>query len=270
MTDVSRLTTPILVSSPGSDEGRFVAHMPDGWQQGRGIFGGLVLGTLARALAAFDGAPERSLRSLTGEMCGPVPAGEVTIRVERLRTGSGVATLAARIEHGGEVPAHAVGVFGKSRGEDTDFCDLSGAPMPAWREVAPLAMDEGGWPAFARWLEFRPTGSLPFASGPDAVARGWVRFREPGPLRDAAFLVAMVDAWWPALFARWAAPRPVATMAFTAQILGTTDGLDPEAPLFHSARSVAARAGYAVEMRELYGEDGRLLALNQQTFAIIK
>ena len=30
--------------------GRFVGEIPDGWQQGRGAFGGLVLATLLRAI----------------------------------------------------------------------------------------------------------------------------------------------------------------------------------------------------------------------------
>jgi len=32
---------------------------------------------------------------------------------------------------------------------------------------------------------------------------------------------------------------------------------------------LGGRGGYAVEARELWGEDGRLLALNQQIFAIM-
>ncbi len=31
-------------------DGHFRATIPDGWQQGRGAFGGLVLGTLLRAI----------------------------------------------------------------------------------------------------------------------------------------------------------------------------------------------------------------------------
>ncbi len=42
------------------------------------------------------------------------------------------------------------------------------------------------------------------------------------------------------------------------------------APIFHCGRGRGARDGYVVELRELWGEDGRLLAFNHQTFAIIK
>ena len=125
-------------------------------------------------------------------------------------------------------------------------------------------------PEFAEHFEMRPIGPLPFTGAADATTAGWVRPRDPGPARDAGYVVAMADAWWPAFFSRLAAPRPAATLAFTIELLASADGLDPLAPLMHSARSVVSRDGYAVELRELYGEDGRLLACNQQTFAIIK
>ena len=47
------------------------------------------------------------------------------------------------------------------------------------------------------------------------------------------------------------------------------DQLDPEAPLFYRATDVSIRGGYAVEFRELWAPDGRLVALNQQTIALI-
>jgi hypothetical protein len=94
--------------------------------------------------------------------------------------------------------------------------------------------------------------------------------RSPGPARDAAFLAGVADAYWPAIFSTERATRPVGTIAFTFEPVGTCEGLDPEAPFFHRAIVIAEAEGYTVEMRELYGEDGRLLALNQQTIAIIR
>ena len=54
------------------------------------------------------------------------------------------------------------------------------------------------------------------------------------------------------------------------QILAGWQGLDPEAPVFYRGHSMAAADGYVLEHRELWGHDGRLLGLNQQTIAIIK
>ena len=66
-----------LTSGARVDPARWEWSVPDGWQQGRGAFGGLVIAALARALEAHVGDPERTLRSLTAELPGatlPRPA----------------------------------------------------------------------------------------------------------------------------------------------------------------------------------------------------
>jgi len=44
-------------------DSEFRAHVPEGWQQGRGAFCGLVIGLCLRALDAVEDTPERPLRS---------------------------------------------------------------------------------------------------------------------------------------------------------------------------------------------------------------
>lgn len=70
------------------------------------------------------------------------------------------------------------------------------------------------------------------------------------------------------MFAR-IGPRPMATIAFTLDIAGGLDGLDPDAPVLYRAAAPVCTDGYVLETRELWGSDGRLVAINQQTFVII-
>jgi hypothetical protein len=210
------------------------------------------------------------LRALTAEICAPVMPGPNAIRITLLRRGTGVATIAARIERDGEVLAHAVGVMGRRRAPDADFCQLEAPALPPWREVQPVVMRPPLAAAFAPNFEYRPVGVLPFSGGSDAIASGWVRPVEPGALRDAAYVTTVVDAWWPAVFARMTERRPMATLTFSLQLFDGLEGLDPAAPLAYRARGLVARDGYVSEQRELFGEDGRLVALNLQTFAVIK
>jgi hypothetical protein len=60
------------------------------------------------------------------------------------------------------------------------------------------------------------------------------------------------------------------TIAYMLQIVGTLDGLDRDGPMLHRSRAFATCEGYSVEMRELWGEDGRLIAVNPQTLAVIR
>lgn len=253
-----------VVPVTGSDD--FTAHCPDHWQQGRGLYGGLVTALLVRALEAA--APGRALRSLTSELCGPVQPGPARLRVESLRVGSGMSTLAVRLDQGGEVLAHAVGVLGEPRGRTEDTMALPAVSPPPWDALELLPVGPPLGPVFAPFFEYR-SASLPFSGGPPVV-EGWIRMKNPGAARDAAFLAGCIDAYWPTEYILFTAPRPMATVAFTFQPLGDCVGLDPQAPLWFRAKLGASRDGFAVEFRELWGHDGRLLALNQQTICTIK
>jgi len=229
--------------------------VPDTWQQGRGAYGGFVTGSMIRALEAS--APDRPLRSLTAELCGPLQPGDATIELAVLRAGSAVTTATARVVQRGEVQAHGVGVLGRARADAEHRVALQPPALPPWREVAisPVA----GGPSFAQHFEYRVV-----AMHGDIL--GWVRPRRPGGRRDAAYLAACIDAYWPTLL-DVARPRPMATIAFTFQPLALAAG---DAPLAYRGRFLAGEAGYFVEQRELWDETGRLLALNQQTFVVIK
>ena len=85
---------------------------------------------------------------------------------------------------------------------------------------------------------------------------------------DAPALVGRLDAWWPTLFII-GSPRPVATISFVAELLVEPATLPPTEPLRYRARMAGLHDGFFVELRELWSGD-RVVALNQQTFAILK
>ena len=63
-------------------------------------------------------------------------------------------------------------------------------------------------------------------------------------------------------------PRPVATVAFTMQMLTDPSMLSAAEPLAYRARMLSLADGFFVELRELWSGD-RCIALNPQTFAIL-
>jgi len=240
-----------------------------GWLQGRGAFGGLVIGALIRAIEHRTADPARALRSVTAEIPGAVEPGTVDITVDTLRQGKNLSAVRAALTQGGEVRSHAVAILAASRAgaQPVAWNDLAPPVLPPWAELEPRA--GAAWPQFAQQFEYRVVEGLPMSGGP-ARALGWIRPCDPGPERDAAYIAAMIDAWWPAALARFTAFRPIATIAYTLDIVGKLDGLDPAAPLIYRAVVPVCGDGYFLETRELWGEDGRLVAINQQTFAIIQ
>ena len=133
--------------------------------------------------------------------------------------------------------------------------------------MVPIAPPMG--PHFARMYEFRSTGPRPFSGAERSEASGWVRLVKPVAL-GVPEVIGLMDAFWPATFARELAPRPMATVAFTLEMLADPGSLDPSEALYYRASAAAVRQGFVVELRELWTPQGELVAMNQQTFVIIK
>ncbi len=249
--------------------GRFLFDVPDGWQQGRGAFGGLVVGALVRALEA-EIEPERTLRSLSAELVGPLLPGPAELRTEVLRTGRTVSTIAIRAVQGDGVQAHAVGVFGGPRVSEFDRLRLERPAAPPWKDVEIVPVGPPVGAVFGPHFEFRSAAALPLSGGaPEAL--GYIRPKDPGPDRGAAYVAACIDAFWPTLWVELPMPRPMATVGYTLQLAADLSGLDPASPLLFRSTCLAIHDGYLLEQRELWRpDDGRLVALNAQTFVVIK
>jgi Thioesterase-like superfamily len=255
-----------LFDVPALVGGRATIDVPDRWQQGRGAFGGLVTGIAIRALEHV--APDRPLRSLTAELCGPLQPGPTDVVVETLRAGNAVTTAAVRLVQHGEVQAHAVGVLGKHRLDATATLIARPANLArSWHDV-PITPLAAFAPTFAEHAEMRVLGPLPFTGAREPKLEAWIRWNRACTRCDAAFLAACCDSYWPARYSIEPAPRPMATIAFTFQPLAMPASTDE--PIFYRAAMLAEDAGYCVEQRELWSAAGQLLALNQQTFVIIK
>jgi hypothetical protein len=254
----------------------WLARIPDGWQQGRGAFGGLVLGALARAMERELGDATRSLRALTADLCGPTLPGEARIEVSTLRAGKNLSNLDARLTQGGAVAARASGVFSTSRrAEAIPWRAPLYVPAEPSSVLEPLPVGPPVAPAFATHYEYRTR--LPFVARPGAgaaasaiepVAEGFIRLREAPEVLGAPELIGLLDAWWPAIFTVLGAPHPAATVSFAAEILRDPSTVRADEPLAYRARVHAEREGYFVEFRELHDARGPI-AMNQQVFALL-
>lgn len=259
--DLATATTPRALG-----DGWYEADIPDGWQQGKGAYGGIVLALLVRAMEAAPEAADRPIRTLQAVIPAPVDVGPARIRVEVLRAGTGVSTINATLLQGDQVRAQGTGIFGRER-RTLGWTEVHRREVPDWRSLTPLEGLPMG-PPFSRHFEWRLAGDPPFTGGaPEAV--GWIRPLRPGPRRDAGYVTSLADSWWPGHFGRYDRPVPSATVSFYLQFCADLAGLDPEAPLLHVGRSERLADGYNHERRELWGEDGRLVAINQQTMSLV-
>lgn len=251
-------------------DGGFEASIPDGWQQGRGAFGGLVLGLLVRAAGESEPEAVRGLRSLSADIAGPVMPGPARIEVRVLRRGRSQTNLQLSLSQEGEVLASGLCTLGAARSASVDP-RAPAAPEAAhrdWTSVPVVAIAPPFGPVFARHYEYRNLGPMPFCGAKEAATAGFVREREAEGELDAAAITALLDAWYPALFNVSVGPMRSTTVSFSSQYMHHGRTLPAGAPLFFRAHTVTQREGYFIEFRELWCQD-ELVALNQQTFAVL-
>lgn len=255
------------------DDGRYAWDVPDGWQQGRGAWGGLVAGGVAQAAGLHEPDADRVLRTLSVHMSGPLTVGRATVRVEALRVGSGMSTWSVFVQDAeGEHVAHAVAVTGRERvPELADAVRTWGTadppPLPAWRDVEAIPTTALGLPTFMQHVELRAVEGLPMSGTPRCL--GFVRFADQGAW-DVQQLVSIVDAWYPAAFAIGATPRPMATITYAAHVLVDPSTVPPDEPLGFESHLSAAHAGFTSEIRRLWTPDGRLAVENHQSIVLIR
>ena len=266
--DLASAVQPLAASSNG--QVAFTAQVPTGWDQGRGAFGGLVLGLLARAAIAAEIDKSRSLRTLLGDIAGPVQPGEVQLTARTLRRGNNQSNVAIELSQNGEVLSLGSAVLASARKPSMpEFALDVPSPAPDWRtiEIARVRPPQG--PAFGQHIEFRPVLGLPFSGAPAPDVRGFVRLvGQEGPL-DAPALIALLDAHWPGVLSRATGPRVASTVSFAGEIFCDPASLDWQVPLDYRARIVAQHGGYFLELRELW-QRGAPVAMNQQTLALIR
>jgi acyl-CoA thioesterase len=175
-----------------------------------------------------------------------------------------MSNVTARLVQDGKLIALAVGAFGTA----WDSPLLHDAPMPDAEppdptRPAPGDLRSGGTrPEFTKRLTMQHRfGDPPFSSSPHGETGGWLALREERPI-DAATVVVLADAWFPAPWPRLKDLAPAPTIDLTVHFrapLPLPDGL-----LLGRFRSRLVRDGFFDEDGELWAEDGTLVAQSRQ------
>lgn len=260
----------------------------DGWQQGRGAWGGLTITAMAEIVAAHE-STDRVLRTISTQILEPVVVGDYTMTAKCLRQGSAMSTWEV------DISPHAFKDDSTNLGSVARAQIITGSrrnieitpPLKEWgsavmpevataEECMIIPLGPPVAPTFTQRLEYRPISPLP-TMGESDTALGWVRIpsaTKPGSIWTAAELMGIIDAWWPVSYSIMKEMRPMATVAFSAHLL-----IDPEtiesvkgerAPLLHEATISSAFDGFTSELRRLWTADGRLVAENLQSIVVIK
>jgi acyl-CoA thioesterase len=243
--------------------GQWRARLDRGWWIQRGPNGGYLAAILQRAVRAAVDDPARATRSLTVHYLRPPAEGFVDVDVTVERTGRSVSTVSARMTQDGATVALALTALTADRSGAADFDDTA-MPDVAPPDRCPPLPDGPGTPSIpirGRYETRLAVGGPMFTEGPTARTGGWIRFADGEPL-DELGVIALTDAWPPAVFTRVVGPLAVPTVDLTVHLRHPVR--DPAAWSLVVFTTRVSAAGYLEEDGEVWSEDGRLLAQSRQ------
>ena len=237
---------------------------PDGWLQGRSVFGGLT-GAAVAALGARQVGPDWALRTASVQLLRPVAGGDVDARAVVLREGKGTTFVEVRLAQAGVEVATASLVFVRPR---AGSLEVSPAPPPP--AVDPEALRDlpyvpGVVPEFTRNVQMRwASGAPPFAGSASTRFDGYCRFRVPAG--DAEGLLAMLDVWPSPSLGMLSKPAFASTVTWTAHLVAAPARHEG---WFHFEYEVAAGSlGFHTVVGRLFAPDGTLAGWTEQLVAL--
>lgn len=244
-------------------EGRFRAHITDGWSIGSAPNGGYLAVITTRAIAAVVAQPDPF--SVTTHYLSVARPGDAEVVVEVVRAGRGHSTAEARLLQDGREVIRTLAIFGDLGALDGPTHVSVGMP-----ELPPPERCERGRPApstprIADRLDvFMAPGTTSWLAegGPNGVAElgGWIRLRD-GREPDPVSLVFFADAFPPPVLNLPEVRTPwVPTLELTVHVRAR-----PAPGLLRAwFRTRALAGGYLEEDGEIWDSSDRLVAMSRQ------
>lgn len=253
-----------LLCMDASSDGVFRATIPDGWMQGRTVFGGLIGALCVRALAARVPA-DRRLAALDMTFAAPLGPGQVGIVTRIPRDGRSLTFAEADVLFAGASCVRAQAVYSLPR--DTALTRKVALPAPSKPRTDGIHMPflPGVTPAFTQHFDYWLTeGDLPFSGSAQATMGGYCRSKDHASGVEA--VVALADAWPSPLLPLGARPFAASTVRWSLHLLDSAE--PPEDGYFwFRSECVAAQHGLATTVGVLYSGE-RAVAWSEQTVAV--
>lgn len=243
--------------------------IPEKWGQGRATFGGLVAAVLLQRIEVELGI-QRPLRSLSLSFVAPVAPGALEVQVRLLREGKAAIQVQATAIQQEQVCAVMLASFGSDR---ESVVQVEHAPAPTFigpDEVQTFPFIPGLTPDFTQYFDYRYTlGKMPFMGGQQTEMGGWIRLREASPARVCpATLLALMDAWPPAVFSLLKKPASGSSLTWTLSVVELPADCSGNDWWQYRAAIQSSANGYSHIDATLWDRHGRACALSRQTVSV--
>jgi len=245
--------------------------IPEGWLQGRTIYGGLVAGILMyKALCTINDASKRLL-STSITFVGPVQLAKVKLTAEILRQGKSVTTIEVRLWQDDAVQSILVASFGVPRTskiivqqekQAPEFPSVDSLTITQLPESAPQCIQQMD----LAWV----SGQFPCTNSPQPDFSGWFRFNSnfhENRLMNVADLMVAFDMWPPGILPMLDQMAPASSLTWHVTYIHPL-----ETTLYdwmkYRVFTDSAADGYSTEYAHLWDHNDRLIAISRQTITV--
>ncbi|KGT46540.1 MULTISPECIES: thioesterase family protein [Acinetobacter] len=245
--------------------------IPEGWLQGRTIYGGLAAALMMQKAVLTISDPAKRLLSTSVTFVGPLQQRPVRLTAEILREGKSVTTVEVRLWQDDAVQSILLASFGVARESSIEVSQEAQAPdYPAPETLFKIPEHFNLPECFVNfdlvWAEM----NLPCTGSSHPDFGGWCRFnpeRHPERNFELADLMALFDIWPPGVLPMFKQIAPASSLTWTVTHVH---------PLKHQLNNWFkykvftdhAADGYSTEHAYLWDEENRLIAIARQTVTV--
>lgn len=245
--------------------------IPEGWLQGRTLYGGLAVGILMqKALVTIDD-DQKQLLTCNVTFVGPVEVGEAKVTAEILRQGKSVTSIEVRLWQNDAVQTIMLASFGSQRQSAIAYDVLPSAP--AYPESTSLVEIRTNpmMPQFMQNLDLRwAEGGYPFMGIDQPDFGGWMRFHpekhqnKPMQLQD---FITLLDAWPPAILPMCKGMVNASSLSWQVTMVNPIDAQLCDW-FKYKVTTDQAQHGYGTEHAYIWDQSDRLIAIYRQTVTV--
>ncbi len=246
-------------------------EIPEGWLQGRTVFGGLVAGLLMQKACCNIQDPNKRLLSCSVTFVGPVQQGPAQLTIEILREGKSVTTLETRLWQDGAVQTILVASFGVSRASNIKVRHEPIVPVyrqPEELQPIPFArqMPECYQHFDVCWAE----GHYPVTGSQYADFGGWSRFnpnKHENRQMTLPDLIVLMDIWPPGVLPMFKQVAPASSLTWHITYVHPFQHQLCDWFKYKVVTEYAGE-GYSTEYAHLWDQNDHLIAILRQTVTV--
>jgi acyl-CoA thioesterase len=240
------------------------------WSQGRSIFGGLSAALILTKINESEASQGKNLKSLSVNFCGVFEADtECEIHYQILSNGKSVVQIQGQLLQDNQIRTQITACYGRPRESSINVKPEPSSPKGSIDDAMKFPFIPGLTPEFGQHIDLGVLNDcIPFSGVKTTHVTGWTKFKEAPREFNLAAVIALIDAWPPAVLPMLKKPAPASTITWNMEFTGTFSGLAPNDAIYYECDVEEASDGYAHTEAKIYKPNGELIALSRQLVGV--